>query len=58
VGLKIIRPAAMPNEFLIKQENTFMGGLLSKSNMQCVGLTLLAIIAINKFVPATRNPLK
>lgn len=35
-----------------------MGGLLSTSNLKVVALTLAAIIAINKFVPATRNPLK
>lgn len=35
-----------------------MGGILSTDNLKIVALTLAAIIAINKFVPATRNPLK
>lgn len=35
-----------------------MQGLLSASNLKIVGLTLVTIWAINKFVPATRNPLK
>lgn len=32
--------------------------MFSKNRMITVGLTLAAIVAINKFVPATRNPLK
>lgn len=35
-----------------------MNGLFSGDNLKIVGLTLAAIWAINKFVPATRNPLK
>ena len=30
----------------------------SKSQLYTVALTLVAIIAINKFVPATSNPLR
>ncbi len=32
--------------------------MFTKSRLITVGLTLLAIVAINKFVPATKNPLK
>lgn len=32
--------------------------MFTKSRMITVAITLLAIVAINKFVPATRNPLK
>lgn len=32
--------------------------MLTKSRLITIGLTLVAIVAINKFVPATRNPLK
>jgi hypothetical protein len=35
-----------------------MGGILSADNFKVVALTLVCIAAINKFVPATRNPLK
>ena len=35
-----------------------MGGILSTDNLKIVALTLATIWAINKFVPATRNPLK
>lgn len=35
-----------------------MGGLLSVGNLKIVGLTLVTIWAINKFVPATSNPLR
>lgn len=32
--------------------------MFTKSRMITVGLTLAFIVGINKFVPATRNPLK
>lgn len=35
-----------------------MGNLFSSSRMTTVALTLAVIIAMNKFMPATRNPLK
>lgn len=34
-----------------------MGGILSASNLKIVGLTLAVIWAVNKFVPASKNPL-
>lgn len=35
-----------------------MNGIFSKNRLTTVGLTLAAIWAMNKFLPATRNPLK
>ncbi len=35
-----------------------MGGIISADRLKTVGLTLFAIWAINKFVPATSNPLR
>lgn len=35
-----------------------MNNLFSSSRMITVAMTLAAIVVINKFVPATRNPLK
>ena len=35
-----------------------MGNVFSKSRMTTVALTLATIWAMNKFLPATRNPLK
>jgi hypothetical protein len=35
-----------------------MNGLLSSDRLKTVAVTLAVIWAINKFVPATRNPLK
>lgn len=32
--------------------------MLTKSRLITVGLTLVAIAAINRFVPAAKNPLK